>query len=289
MQAKLIDAGLDYVRVTSADTRAKVRMGEYFARVADRDAKLGYKVVKGGCFGFYGYKTRHALYGDKKEWALLQASGYEAKGGLKLAHEGIQASRVDLQLTYRVETGMVESTIREAYRAACAQDAPERRHMKVSMIEQRGKAQTVYLGSRASDVFFRIYDKFEESGKEEYKDCVRFELELKGRASKALWKQLISGDMNLMHALQMVVHMLAERGVMVPNQDIQDMDIMLPPRQKTSDESTAAWLAHQVSPVLRRLTNEHTWMYAFNAVFAGVLSNWELHRIERILAIHWGS
>lgn len=289
MQAKLIDAGIDYVRVTSSDTRAKVRMGEYFARVAQRDAKLGYKVVKGGCFGFYGHKTRHALYGDKKEWALLQASGYEAKGGLKLAHEGIQASRVDLQLTYRVETGMVENTIREAYRAACAHEAPERRHMKVSMIEQRAKAQTVYLGSRASDVFFRIYDKFEESGKEEYRDCVRFELELKGRASKALWQQLSNGCMSLLQALEMVVHMLAERGVMVPNQDIQDMDILLPPRQKTSEESTAAWLKKQVSPVLRRLTQEHTWMYAFNAVFVGVLDEWTLHRIQRSLAIFWGS
>lgn len=289
MQAKLVDAGIDYVRVTSDKPGPMARMLSYFLNVAQRDAALGYKVQKGGCFGFYGDKTRHALYGRKKEWALLQASGYEAKRALLLTHEGSQASRIDLQLTYRVETGTVEKTIREAYKAACAHDAPERRHMQVSLIEQRGKAQTVYLGSRASDIFFRIYDKFEESGKEEYRDCVRFELELKGRASKALWQQLITGQMNLTSALQMVVHMLAERGVVTPCQDIQDMDIMLPPRQKTSEESTAAWLRKQVSPVLRRLTNEHNWMYAFNAVFDGVICEWERHRVTRSLAICWGS
>ena len=289
MTAKLQDAGFDYVRVLSEHAGPQEVLRQVYGEVRQHDEDLGYSEQKGGAFGFYGHKTRHALYGSKKDWQMLQISGYAAKRALRLTQEGTQASRVDLQLTYQVGEDQVEKWIRKTYNDACAHEDTQRRHLQVNMIESRHRAQTVYIGSRASDIFFRCYDKFAESGKEEHRGCVRFELELKGRASKALWQQFITGEQTLRSALQMVITMLKERGVSVPCEDIDEQDIRLPPRQATKEESTYAWLARQVGPVVKRLTQSSHWMYAFNALFDGAMTEWERKRIVRTLAIYWGS
>lgn len=289
MAAKLIDAGLDYVRVTSQDKASQRAMFEYFRRVLVRDQKLGYEAKTGGAFGFLGTKCRHALYGQKREWAMLQASGYEAKQGMQLAIEGTQASRLDFQLTYWVGEGEVERIIREAYNAACGLRDPQRKHMRVNMIESRHAAQTVYLGSRASDIFFRIYDKFEESKKEEYRGCVRFELELKGRMAKVLWEKIRDGNVGMRACLEMLIAMLAERGVIVPSEDLDNQDIIRLKKPETLIENTVSWLAAQVAPTVKRLSSSHGWIFAFSVLFAGACTEGDRRAIMSTLSRVWGS
>jgi hypothetical protein len=289
MSAKLVDAGIDYIRVTSEDKREQGRMIDYYRAVRGRDEKLGYEEKTGGAFGFLGKKVRHALYGDKKEWAMLQVSGYEAKQSMKLARAGTQATRIDLQLTYRVEPGTVEGCIRSAYESACDGKHLKKRPPSVRLIESRRKAQTVYVGARASDIFFRIYDKFEESGKEEYRDCVRFELELKGRLAKALWAKWVEGTGTLLQSLEMVVAMLSERGVAVPNADLQEQDILKLKKSPSSLETTIGWLASQVSPTVTRLSSSHGWIFLFSLLFQTALTDYDKRCIMKSLSVVWGS
>lgn len=287
--AKLIDAGIDYIRITSQDRQQKGRMLDYYRAIRVEDQRLGYKEQTGGAFGFMGKKCRHALYGDKDDWAMVQASGQAAKRSMRLVADGTQATRIDLQLTYWVGEGEVENTIRRAYNDACQAPSLAHRPIKVNMIESRHKAQTVYLGSRASDVFFRIYDKYEESGKEEYKGCVRFELELKGRMAKALWQRWIDGTATLASALGMVINMLADRGVMVPCPDLEDQDIARLKPEKTALDGTLAWLQHQVAPTVRRLVGEFGYITPFRILFESALTDLRVHRIMRSLSVVWGT
>lgn len=287
--ARLMDAGIDYVRVTSAEDSAKLRMVAFYQAIVSRDEKLGYDEQRGGAFGFVGHKTRHALYGYKREWAMVQASGYEAKGALKMAISGTQCSRLDLQLTYYVGEGEVEGVIRNAYNQACALGDPQRRHMNVTMIESRHKSQTVYIGSRASDIFFRIYDKFAESKKEEYRGCVRFEVEVKGRASKALWARLIVGEEDMFGMLTMLVGLLKERGIEVPNPEIEAHDVVHFRKPKTLTENRISWLARQVAPTVTKLVQSHGWTFPFSVLFAESCTEQDRHAIIKTLQIVWGS
>ena len=287
--AKLIDAGIDYLRLTSNSAGGARRFLEYFRNVEKRDLQLGYKTQKGGAFGFLGDKVRHAMLGRKLDWYMLQVSGYEAKQGHMLANAECQCSRIDLQLTVFVGEENVAPTLRAAYNGACACASPERKHMRVNLIESRRKEQTVYIGSRASDIFFRCYDKFAESSKEEYRGCVRYELELKGRASKALWRSLQEGSTDLATALQSVISMLFDRGVIVPVADITAHSVFLPPRQKTSLESSLTWLSKQVAPAIMKLARETDWMTLFSALFTSSMTKWEMQRTLRYLTIYWGS
>lgn len=60
------------------------------------------------------------------------------------------------------------------------------RPAKYKMIASQDGPETLYLGRRASDRFGRIYDKFAESSKECYRDCLRYELELKNETARTV-------------------------------------------------------------------------------------------------------
>ena len=288
-EAKLTDAGIDYLRVTTQDRAAKNSLMRYYRQVRERDEKQGYKEQNGGAFGFVGKKCRHALFGEKREWAMLQVSGYEAKLGWQVAGEGTQASRIDLQLTIWVGSGEVSNQIRRDYEAACRHVRPKARPIEVKLIESRGRAQTLYLGSRSSDVFCREYDKFEESGKPEHEGCVRYEVELKGRASKALWAQLVLGKTSLRKLLELVMVLYGERGIKLPIEDLDEQDIRIPQPEKTKTEDTLMWLNRQVAPTVARLVGEMGYITPFRVLFEQALTDFRKHRIMRMLSVVWGS
>lgn len=55
---------------------------------------------------------------------------------------------------------------------------------KITAIED----QTLYIGSRKSELFWRIYDKAEELGRPELSPLWRIELELKGERAQQFWR-----------------------------------------------------------------------------------------------------
>jgi hypothetical protein len=289
METKLISAGIDYNRITTQNMRRAGNLEDAFWRIAMRDRQLGYDVVPGGAFGFVGKKTRHALFGRKKDWAMLQVSGYEAKATGVLALEGTQSTRLDLQLTVFVGALAVESIIFDAYADACDHKRAKARPIEVTLIEKRRRAQTVYLGSRSSDVYCRIYDKHAESGKEEYVGAVRYEVEFKGRMSKAIWASLVAGETTLRQQLEMVIKIFEERGVKIPLDDLDRMDVVIPKPEQTSKENTLAWLSRQVAPTVSKLTAEYGYILPFRILFEQALTDLRTHRIMRLLSVVWGS
>jgi DNA relaxase NicK len=147
----------------------------------------------------------------------------------------------------------------------------------------------VYIGSRASDIFFRVYDKFEESGKEEYRGCVRFEVELKGRKAKELWAAVGEGKVNIHQMLSMLISLLAERGVQVPSGELEAIEPIRFKKEKTLEENTLAWLSRAVAPSVQKLASSHGWFLLFSVLFDESLNFLDKQRIMRSLALVWGS
>lgn len=285
MIAKLVDAGIDYVRVTSQETRPKNRMFDYYAEIRVEDEKLGYKEAKGGAFGFVGHKIRHGLYGTKGEWAMVQVSGGRAKNSLKIAKVGTQCTRLDIQVTYLIEDGTVGAVLRNAYEDACNHVRPKARPSKVKLIEENHKAQTVYVGKRASDIFLRCYDKFEESKKEEFKNCVRFEVELKGRAAKSIWRALQEGKNGVGFLLHQLYVIFKERGIILPDEEFSQYPTMQFKKEKTSDESKLAWLHRAVRPTVEHLAAVWGFYAPFGQLFADTLDSARSRRVQSLYAL----
>jgi DNA relaxase NicK len=267
MIAKLVDAGIDYIRVTSQNTRQQGKMLDYYRRILDEDKALGYKETFGGAFGFVGTKTRHALYGKKGDWAMCQVSGSRAKNSLDMCRAGTQCTRIDIQCTYLIEDGTVGQVLRNAYEDACAHVRPKSRPVAVKLIEERHQAQTLYVGKRASDVFIRCYDKYEESGKEEFKNCVRFEVELKGRAAKAIWIEMQNKGTFVAFLLHNLYELLKERGIVLKEDDFDQYPTMQFKKEKTSDESKMAWLHRAVAPTVKHLAAAWGFYAPFHELF----------------------
>lgn len=283
--AKLVDAGIDYIRVTSQDNRQKGRMFDYYARIRAEDEALGYKETTGGAFGFVGKKIRHALYGTKSEWAMVQVSGGRAKKALDICKVGTQCTRIDIQLTYLIEDGTVGQVLRKAYEDACSHVRPKARPVAVKMIEERHQAQTVYVGKRASDIFIRCYDKFEESGKEEFRNCVRFEVELKGRAAKSIWRAVQEGKGYVSFLLHECYELLKERGIVLPVDEFAQYPTIEMRKEKTTLESKMAWLYRAVRPTVSLLASEWGIYAPFKQLFADSCNIVRERAIMRVLAL----
>jgi hypothetical protein len=147
----------------------------------------------------------------------------------------------------------------------------------------------VYIGSRASDVFVRIYDKFEESKQEEYKDCVRFEVEIKGRASKQLWKHMYESGAGVGYLVKLLVDVLRERGIDLGIGSFDHIPTITLKKERTSVESTLAWLYRSVGPAVGRLVPEYGWIAPFSVLFDRALTIFDQRRIMSALALCWGS
>jgi hypothetical protein len=131
-----------------------------------------------------------------------------------------------------------------------------------------------------------VYDKFAESGKEEYRDCVRFELELKGRISKAVWAKCCDGSLTLNGLLQMVIEEYKRLGVAMPEETLSEDVTEIPGRETTPIENTKAWLAKQVAPAVARIVSEYGSFTALQCLFHKALDQAALSGIIKLWSIN---
>lgn len=106
-----------------------------------------------------------------------------------------RCSRIDLQLTMRSCPPTVEGLNRcykrmaEEVRANVNERSGAKR--KVVLVLGDNAANTLYVGSRTSDIFIRIYQKEDEDGKK----WTRLEVELKRKEAREVWSRMCSaGD-----------------------------------------------------------------------------------------------
>lgn len=288
-RAKLINWGVDYLRVTSRDKKDHVAFEQEFQRVLKKDRVLGYKSRSGGAFGFWGTSSRHGMLAIKEDWHLLQVSGRMAKGMEGICKVTQNCTRIDVQVTFQVGEENVATVIRYMYESAC--DAPhgEGHPHKVKLIEENRKAQTVYIGSRSSDNYMRIYDKYQESGEEAYKGCVRVELEIKGKTSKGVWKKMSEEGAGEGYLTKILYAYARKVGIEMP-EDVGGSSVeVYKPTMMRNIEKTLAWIQKSVAPSISRLVSEYGWLLPVRILLEDVLTEDELLTVCESCAIVWGS
>lgn len=285
----VVSAGIDFLTLTSTNPQTKKAMWRYFNQIVATDLILGHKIVPGGAYGFYGKRARHGLLAAKEERSMLQVSGQAAQHTFKLIRSGDNCTRIDVQVTVRVPGGDVPSTL--AKMAAEARGAPAVRGIrpKVKTIEGDHGTETVYIGKRSSDIYIRLYDKFEESKKEEYRGCVRLEVEVKGKASKALWEKMASDGLGPGYLLSVLRGLLERRGVCVDWVSWPGKSKAIPFKEKTSQETTRAWWAVQVAPSVARDVASGSWIMPFRILFEKCLTELDMQCILGELGLVWGN
>lgn len=113
---------------------------------------------------------------ENKRHSILNISGYHADGRYRglLRAETYYCTRIDLQITIQRPHGL---------RLAQVYSDLDDEKKNASLIQSKLN-DTLYLGSRTSDVFIRLYEKPLDVMH------LRLEFEFKGKVSRAIWRAL---------------------------------------------------------------------------------------------------
>jgi hypothetical protein len=178
---------LDYLTLTSYDTQLLEAHARYIiSRIPEHMPIAKNRMQYAGltCDGvFYGVGRQH-----KGLHAILQVPGYRswnAALAAQLEPEGVRCSRFDLQIT--IDAALVPS-IERLFDMLNSADSTEWKHTgprpKLQHIRNSDGYDTLYVGTRTSELFRRIYVKPIDG-----RDYVRFEVEVKGNLARALWER----------------------------------------------------------------------------------------------------
>lgn len=187
------EAGIDWLAATiPANSPNYTKVLLIARKEQENEAKEGNTLKAASILGYEGAICGSIFVGERYEDAMVRFTSTSANEAIKrLKGQEIKVSRIDLQVTVWFDENPAE-IIRQYYGMATAEaNVADKRTVKtVRKVESNDGGYTVYIGSRSSQSYGRIYDKFRESKDEVYKNALRYEVELKADKAKAAFKAL---------------------------------------------------------------------------------------------------
>lgn len=181
--SSFLEVGVDYITATSHQRNPADSLYSFGRWMVSEEASNGCKSGDWRASGYRGFRAGRACVGIGRQGCIVRASGESASEYWnQLYHVADNITRLDLQVTThngRVAPDRIRKHHAETKRAACGRGRPA----AFKCFYGPNGAETLVLGSRASDRYCRIYDKGLESGEQRYRDAVRYELELKRDAA----------------------------------------------------------------------------------------------------------
>lgn len=253
------DAAYDYVRLTARGEREDDAARQLF-RVATRACVA--RAAGGECSlkpwywqGYRGEAGSGAAYGSREDGHLFQASGYAAHDARGMGLLWDNVPRCDIAVTVWYEQDECSSIADHAAISRRFSASKGVSGWKVTHIDGGEHGTTTYIGSRTSDIFIRIYDKYRESeGDKDYENAIRYEVEYKGRAAKEVWAAAHRTAPDRFYLASLVQNTCSARGAHLPrlaNASLAEAPVVKPPQSDT--DRRLAWLRNQVRPSIEKL------------------------------------
>lgn len=256
---RMWDAGVDYVRLTCA--RGRSPHNDDFDRYENAARSVAALAINAppacawGLQGYRGFQVASVCWGERDDGCILQVSGGLADEVPFYGPHWTGVPRLDMQVTVwglenHASVPRAAADLSEHHRGASIG-----RPWRITYIDGRGAGDTVYLGSRQSEVFVRIYDKAAETGDEEYATAVRFEVELKGEEAARVYSALPAGfEAHRAYCAGVVRGRLLARGLDLPDWvQVSSLARGKTTRTSPTTASRIEWLRKQCVPTIRRL------------------------------------
>lgn len=262
MSHQVIEAGIDYLTLHTPMWSE--------LRPMTPDELISAYLVYISSFGGLQYQTvmGYEGNGDNFFFVGVREDGWLRRIAGSAAHvlfdstfvTGDRPSRLDIQITVRLD-GSVNEVI-EAHRieAQIASELlPKGRQRKIEQHSDNRGGMTVYVGSRHSDAFGRIYNKYAKTPEDRYNSAVRYEIELHGDSARVYAEMLAqAGERRERAILHYVLDWYRARGVVIQvsptSRDWQPL--ALQPNRPT-EETTLIWFKKQVRPAIERLLRSY--------------------------------
>lgn len=250
-EAMLVNEGCDYLRVTSSYEGHIKSLFKYGWTIAQAVEGPQTEARRARLLGYEGYACPQCFFGSRSDGAMMQVSGETARAaGSAILATMAKATRLDFQVTLRPSEG-VAFAIEQAYHDALAKPYSRGVPPDIEMRIGRDGARAVTIGKRSSQYYARIYDKFRESGDEQYAGAVRWEVEVKAEAASALQIAWLCASPMRDYPRAWVAVWFREHGVTVPLEGVPSMPYTPYRRPPSTLESKRLWLSKYVAPTVR--------------------------------------
>jgi hypothetical protein len=249
----IYSAGPDWITVTATAPSVRDDLAATARRLIDRQEANGNQIRRWAFRGMPGLTAGGISVAASRQLVVAQATSYSAYVEWKeLLRPGTNCSRLDLQVTVcQVPAGV--QLARQAWSLLEDGDASLGKARHRSFYDTRPAGQTLYLGSRKSDVLLRLYDKSAESPEEYPPGCWRYEVQMRhGRAGLTASALCVGGEPGR-QSVGLVYDCFSRRGVR-PTFSRSGVGLRnTVPATRTDADRTRAWLRTQVKPALQRL------------------------------------
>jgi len=176
---EVIAAGVDWITATAKSSENAMRLDRLCSDELSRQVASGYKVVPHSRLGFSGSKGEHIFFGRREHDVIVQVGSHLADDMLaEIIPLASNVSRLDMQVTVWTN-GTVVQLADMAWHQLNTLPPGAHRPRSYNLYLNHPAGQTLYLNSRKSDNFGRLYDKGVETKLAPAGLVWRYECELK--------------------------------------------------------------------------------------------------------------
>lgn len=254
----VVSAGCDWLSMSAHSPGNVSALFDWADDVFSREVDCGNEVHPWSTHGFTGSRVGEVAVASSGGTTIVAVSGAAAYAHFPaLIGYADNVSRYDGQVTVRAPDGR-GAIIGGALSAIKRPVGRRGRKLKWSHRIDSDYGETVYLGSRLSDWYGRVYNKGVQSPSEEYAGCWRYEVELKGELA-VYAAQWVSRQVSYFEANSaLVAHGYVSRGV-TPCYDAGDAAVdMAPCSRQTTDEGRMKYLRLCIRPMVAKLLQRRT-------------------------------
>jgi DNA relaxase NicK len=208
--------------------------------------------------GYEGHSVGNCFVGQREDGAFCQITGERADTFYKeLIHPKVRIPRLDVQIT--VQTTELDETIgEEAFNAATSHDSqlPLFKRRNIDRWTSKNGGYTLYVGSASADKRLRLYNKSAQSEDVRYTRCWRYEVVLRNNHSDEMFRSIVSKASEATNFIvSYVSYFCRERGITIRNLEyVTPVGLVRVVEIPTDVERKLKWLAKQVKPTLRKLS-----------------------------------
>lgn len=251
-------AGIDWLTITANEKEAKKMLFDETFYLKDKLREAGEEVRPWKFKGYVGFKVGSLRWGVREDSNIAILSGIDAYSNWgRFGRAATNCTRIDLAVT----TTLVEKWpgLAEAYYSwhENGNGRPDVPNLGFTLIKNTDGGETIYVGSRKSQQFGRIYDK----GAEQKQEALighqwRYEVEYKKPMAGPVLTALLRCEegQDLPEKMRSTVHnWFAQRDCPPVFKDAGPMIEIETEARVTSDEVKLWWLSSQVCPSVKSL------------------------------------
>jgi len=258
--SKNVHERIDWVTAVAKQPEVKRRLFEVMRVYLDHEKETTGEVAESWSFrGYFGWKLPHVRWGTRADSDIMIGSGELAPEVYHIIFDSgacDNVSRIDLAVTCALQTpaNLAIEYYDEVKRLSGKAGVCKRQY---ALIQNTAQGQTLYVGSRQSTQFGRVYDKGMQQKALQFKagELWRFEVEFKDERAYKVARQLKEVQVGV---IANCVHKWFSGRHIAPiwpfGSSVEEIIDTTQEATLASDEATLRWLSTQVKPSIIRLS-----------------------------------